>query len=86
MSEPEHKTAFAADTGRKLNVHKKFSRRLGRLLNVFCAFSLRPVSTGLVVISNFFLKKKKTTPEKVGNARIIPHKEKVFVRWLRWLI
>ena len=31
-------------------------------------------------------KKKKTTPEKVGDARIIPHKEKVFVRWLRWLI
>ena len=86
MSEPEHKTAFTADTGRKLNVHKKFSRRLGRLLNVFCAFSLRPVSTGLVVISNLKKKKKKTTPEKVGDARIIPHKEKVFVRWLRWLI
>ena len=31
------------DTGRKLNVHKTFRRRL---LNVLCLFSLRPVSTG----------------------------------------
>ena len=34
-----------ADTGRKLNVHKTFRRRPGRLLNVLCTFSLRPVST-----------------------------------------
>ena len=34
------------DTGRKLNVHKTFKRRPGRLLNVLCAFSLCPVSTG----------------------------------------
>ena len=34
------------DTGRKLNVHKTFRRRLGRLLNVLCTFSLRPVSAG----------------------------------------
>ena len=34
------------DTGRKLNVHKTFRRRLGRLLNVLCTFNLRPVSTG----------------------------------------
>ena len=31
------------DTGRKLNVHKTFRRRL---LNVLCTFNLRPVSTG----------------------------------------
>ena len=34
------------DTGRKLNVHKKFRRRPGRLLNVLCTFNLRPASTG----------------------------------------
>ena len=34
------------DTGRKLNVHKTFRRRPGRLLNVLCTFNLRHVSTG----------------------------------------
>ena len=34
------------DTGRKLDVHKTFRRRPGRLLNVLCMFNLRPVSTG----------------------------------------
>ena len=29
------------DTGRKLNVHKTFRRRPGRLLNVLCTFNLR---------------------------------------------
>ena len=38
---------FPVDTGRKLNVHKTFRRRPGRLLNVLCTFNLRPVSTGL---------------------------------------
>ena len=33
------------DTGRKLNVHKTFRRRPGRLLKVLCTFNLRPVST-----------------------------------------
>ena len=33
------------DTGRKLNVHKTFRRRPGRLLNVLCKFNLRLVST-----------------------------------------
>ena len=33
------------DTGRKLNVHKTFRRRPGRLLNVLCTFNLRPVCT-----------------------------------------
>ena len=35
-------------TGRKLNVHKTFGRRPGRLLNVLCTFNLRPVSRGLL--------------------------------------
>ena len=39
------------DTGRKLNVHKTFRRRPGRLLNVLCTFSLRPVSTGKPILS-----------------------------------
>ena len=36
-----------ADTERKLNVHKTFRSRPGRLLNVLFTFSLRPVSTGM---------------------------------------
>ena len=50
----EHSSPFTArkwltypvDTGRKLNVHKTFRRRPGRLLNVLCTFNLRPVSIG----------------------------------------
>ena len=34
------------DAGRKLNVHKTFRRRPGRLLNVLYTFNLRPVSAG----------------------------------------
>ena len=30
---------FPVDTGRKLNVHKTFKRRPGRLLNVLCTFN-----------------------------------------------
>ena len=37
---------YPIDEGRKLNVHKTFRRRPGRLLNVLCTFNLRPVSTG----------------------------------------
>ena len=33
------------DAGRKLNVHKMFSRRPGRLLNVLYTFNLRPKSS-----------------------------------------
>ena len=33
------------DTGRKLNVHKMFRRRSGRLLNVLRTFYLRLVSS-----------------------------------------
>ena len=40
------KTYTPVDTGRKLNVHKTFRSRPGRLLNVLCTFSLLPVSTG----------------------------------------
>ena len=32
---------FPVDTARKLNVHKTFRRRPGRLLNVLCTFNLR---------------------------------------------
>ena len=34
------------DTGRKLNVHKTFGRRSGRLLNILCMFNLRLLSRG----------------------------------------
>ena len=36
------------DTGRKLSVQKTFRRCLGRLLNVLCTFSLRPVSAWII--------------------------------------
>ena len=39
------KNTFPLDTGPKLNVHKTFRRRPGRLLNVLCTFNLRPVSS-----------------------------------------
>ena len=32
------------DTGRKFNVHKKFRRHPGRVLNVLCTFNLCSVS------------------------------------------
>ena len=47
---------FPVDTGRKLNVHKTFRRRPGRLLNVLCTFNLRPVSTGFFIA--FFIDDK----------------------------
>ena len=40
------------DTGSKLNVHKTFRRRPVCLLNVLCAFNLRPVSIGLLQNNN----------------------------------
>ena len=43
------------DTGRKLNVHKTFRRRPGRLLNVLCTFNLRPVSTGELKLEKMFV-------------------------------
>ena len=46
------KTSCPVDTERKLNVHKTFRRRPGRLLNVLCTFNLRPVSTGSNIFNN----------------------------------
>ena len=47
-------------TGRKLNVHKVFRRRLRRLLNVLCTFILRSVSRGnafyFILKAHFVLK------------------------------
>ena len=47
------------DTGRKLNVHKKFRRPPGCLQDVFCTFKLRLVSRGtswsLLCYSNLIL-------------------------------
>ena len=45
-----------AGTGRKLKVHKTFSRRPGRLLNILCTFNLRPVSKGKSLWSQDTLK------------------------------
>ena len=42
---PKFAHNFPVDTGHKLNVHKTFRTRPGRLLNILCAFNLRPVST-----------------------------------------
>ena len=38
------------DTGRKMNVHKTYRTRPGRLLNVLCTFNVRPVSTVMMMI------------------------------------
>ena len=46
ISQDQNKLPNPVDTGRKLNVHKKFRRRPRRLLNVLCTFNLRPVSMG----------------------------------------
>ena len=40
----------SVDTGRKLNVHKTFRRRPGRLLNVLYTFNLRSVYTGELIM------------------------------------
>ena len=40
-----HAQGYPVNTARKLNVHKTFRRRPGRLLNVLSTFNLRPVST-----------------------------------------
>ena len=45
--DPNNKYIVPIDTRRKLNVHKTFRRRPGRLLNVLCTFNLLPVSTGV---------------------------------------
>ena len=42
-------------TGCKLNIHKTFKRRPGRLLNVLCTFNLRPVSRGNGDLNNAFI-------------------------------
>ena len=49
------------DTGLKLNVHKTFRSRPGRLLNVLCTFNLRPVSTGEADLKKALLIKKAYT-------------------------
>ena len=41
---------YPVDTGRKLNVHKRFRKRPGRLLNVLCTFNLRPVSIDKILV------------------------------------
>ena len=46
---------YPVDTGRKLNVNKTFRRCPGRLLNVLCAFNLRPVSTGKFLRTNYLV-------------------------------
>lgn len=39
--------SYPLNTERKLNVHEKFKRRPGHLLNDLYKFNLRPVSSGL---------------------------------------
>ena len=41
------------DTGRKLNVHKRFKRCRRRTMNDLSAFTLRPVFSGLGLNSSF---------------------------------
>ena len=67
------------DTGRKLNVHKTFRRRL---LNVLCTFNLRPVSTGKIVLNKRTLEK-----QSVFTRRNRKHsKQKICFHWTEKLI
>ena len=47
-------SANPVDIERKLNAHKTLRSHPGRLLNVLCAFNLRPVSTGKGASSNHY--------------------------------
>ena len=49
------------DTGRKLDVHKTFRRRPGRLLNVLFTSNLRPVSTGYL-LQTIHLQRAESSP------------------------
>ena len=66
-SNSEKDSLFPLDTGRKLNAHKTFRRRLGLLLNVLCAFSLRLVSRGFHLVL-FLTERGKTTKYKWGRS------------------
>ena len=44
---------FPVDPERKLNVHKTFTRRPGRLRNVLCTFNLRGFTGFFVLAINF---------------------------------
>ena len=50
LRDPTLKRLFPAGPGRRLNVHKMFRKRPGRLRNVLCTFFLRPVSMGFVFL------------------------------------
>ena len=41
------------DTGRKVNVHKMFTKRPERFLNFLCTLNLRPVSSGRAPLQMF---------------------------------
>ena len=44
-----YRAYWPVDTGHKLNVHRTFRKRPGRLLNVLYTFNLRPLSMGCCV-------------------------------------
>ena len=73
---------FHLDTGHKLNAHKTFRRRPGRLLNVSCKFNLRPLSSGFhcEIIQDIFsikqLLKKKQFSLRLKRQRKFKNKKK----------
>ena len=65
---------FPVDIGCKLNVHKPFRKRPGRLVKVLCTFNLRPVSGGFEIVLTFYLqylmlKTIKKTTEKSNKVK-----------------
>ena len=66
------------DTGRKLNVHKTFSGRSGRVLNNLYTFNLRPVSTGMLTHWQKNLEDS-DDQENPQNAKIFHTKAKVHI-------
>ena len=63
------------DTGRKLNVHKTFRRRPGRLLKVLCTSNLRAVYWGkhivLINIAEYLRKSDVSENSKVYYRRFL---------------
>ena len=58
---------FPVDTGRKLNVHKTFIGRPGRLLNILRMLNLHPVTAGLAPASE---EKNSTMEATLGALKI----------------
>ena len=67
VRDPNKQWNNPVDTGRKLNVHKTFRRRPGRLLNVLCTFNLHPVSIGNIQFWTYYRNEYNWGKSKIRN-------------------